>query len=324
MKALCTILLLIILAAGGAIALKTLAPERLDALAGVSRSEPLPAAEPPAPILEPEPEAPAEPPPAPKPEPPPPAPALEPTPAPEPPPAPAPKAAPEPNAAGQIGWGVVTAPEAKAYGKDGKVVAEIPGGEVFVVLKVISANGEPAYYVCLDKRPKRPECALLGDDCRVFLAPPPEIKADVDAFVAYSGNRRALGDYYSAVAMRAKLEARARERHLAKSPAGALPKLKAQLADIPETDRRYEAAQKRARTNAERLKYQDLRKELRYTATGLREEIKRLEAVQKSWEAAHPYDEAAIRSNAVWRRLTQNIERLEPKAKAVEATAPGA
>ena len=324
MRAFCTILVLIILALGGAIALKTFAPERWDALAGVSRREPPPAAEPPAPVPEPEPEAPAVPPPAPKPEPPPPAPALEPTPAPEPPPAPSPKAAPEPNAAGQIGWGVVTAPEAKAYGKDGKVVAEIPGGEVFVVLKVISANGEPAYYVCLDKRPKKPECALLGGDCRVFLAPPPEIKADVDAFVAYSGNRRALGDYYAALAMRAKLEQRARDRHLAKSPAKDLPKLKAQLADVPETDRRYEAAQKRARTNAERLKYQDLRKELRYTATGLREEIKRLEAVQKSWEAAHPYDEAAIRSNAVWRRLTQNIERLEPKAKAVEALAPGA
>ena len=324
MKAFCTILLLIILAAGGAIALKTLAPERLDALAGAVRGE---SAE--APALDPEPEPPAAPAPAPEPKPEP-KPETKPEPKPEPAPAPAPepkpqaKAAPEPNAAGQIGWGVVTAPEAKAYGKDGKVVAEIPGGEVFVVLKVISANGKPAYYVCLDKRPKKPECALLGGDCRVFLAPPPEIKEDVDAFVAYSGNRRALGDYYAALAMRAKLEQRARDRHLAKSPAKDLPKLKAQLADVPETDRRYEAAQKRARTNAERLKYQDLRKELRYTATGLRQEIKRLEAAKKSWEAAHPYDEAAIRSNAVWRRLTQNIKRLEPKAKEVEATAPGA
>ena len=213
-----------------------------------------------------------------------------------------------------VGWGVVTASTATAYGKDGKQAALVNGGELFDVLKEIKASGKPAYYVAL-QRPKKPECVLLGTDCRVFMGEAADPKVDLDAFVAQVAKQATARDYYSAVAMRAKLLERARERHLAQSPARDLAARKAQLAKVPATDRRYEAAQKAARSNAERLKYQDLRKELRYRTTGLQEEIKRLEAAAEEWEKSHPFDESVVQKGAVWKRLTQNVERLEPKAR---------
>ncbi len=213
-----------------------------------------------------------------------------------------------------VGWGVVTASTAKAYGKDGKQAALVNGGELFDVLKEIKANGEPAFYVAL-QRPKKPECVLLGADCRVFLGEAANPKTDLDAFVAQVAKQATARDYYSAVAMRAKLLERARERHLAQSPAKDLAERKAQLAKVPAADRRYEAAQKAAKSNAERLRYQDLRKELRYRATGLQEEIKRLEAAAEAWEREHPFDAGAVQKGAVWKKLTQNIEALAPKAR---------
>ena len=213
-----------------------------------------------------------------------------------------------------IGWGVVTAPTATAYGRDGKMVALVTGGELFDVFKEIKASGKSAYYAAL-MRPKKPQCILLGEDCRFFPGETATPKGDLDAFVKQVAKQATARDYYSAVTLRAKLLERARERHLAASPAKDLAARRAELAKVPELDRKYEAAQQAARSNGERLKYQDLRKELRYRATGLQEEIKRLETTAAEWEKTHPFDETGVRNGAVWKRLSANIDKLTPKAK---------
>ena len=229
------------------------------------------------------------------------------------------------NASGQIGWGVVASIKPTFYNKKGKRIETKfapKAGTPFVVTKEIAADGEPAYVVIFDTHPNKPECVLLASDCSIILTPPPDIAPDnADALVAYVKDREALRDYYAARGARDAYEQRARDKHFAASPAKDLPKLKAQLAKIPAQDREYEAAQKAAKTDSERLKYQDLRKELRYTATGLQSNIRRLTAAKAEWEKDHPYDENAVKRTAVWRRLNQNVESLAPAAQAIESRA---
>ncbi len=320
MKTLLTLILsLLILAGAGAFALRHFRPEKWNAVAdtvagAVTNAVAQVKAEPPAAEPETDEPLPVEPPAEPLP-----------TPTPEP-----PTATPETAEAGPqtiakdgdfIGWGVVTATAATAYNREGKRVTEIPGGELFQLVKQVTANGKTAYYVELEQRKNKPRCALLGDDCRVFVGEV-RVPGDVDGFVAMTAKRRLVRDYYSALAVRAKLLERARERHFAASPAKDLPKLKKQLAGVPAYDRSLEAAQKAAKSNAERLRYQDKRKELRYRTTGLREEIKRLEAAAAEWEKSHPFDSSAIQNGAVWKRLSANIEKLEPQIRALDAPTP--
>ena len=330
MKALCTLFVLVILVAGGAIAFRIFAPEQWNALIGAAAVDTPIAAHP----VEETPDAA--------------------TPAPED-TADAPRAAAEKtapatqakpktetkpraterpvakpadhpaNASGQIGWGVVASIKPTFYNKKGKRIETKfapKAGTPFVVTKEIAADGEPAYVVIFDTHPNKPECVLLGSDCSIILTPPPDIAPDsADALVAYVKDRGTLRDYYAARGARDAYEQRARDKHYAASPAKDLPKLKAQLVKIPGQDREYEAAQKAAKTDSERLKYQDLRKELRYTATGLQANIRRLTAAKEEWEKDHPYDENAVKRSAVWRRLNQNVESLAPAAQAIESRA---
>lgn len=327
MKALCTFFVLAILVAGGAIAFRTFAPDQWNALIGAAAVDTPEATQP----VEETPEATA--------------PAPEDTPATprvvdeKPSPAakakatdkskprtadrPAAKPVDHPaNASGQIGWGVVASIKPTFYNKKGKRIETKfapKAGTPFVVTKEIAADGEPAYVVIFDTHPNKPECVLLGSDCSIILTPPPDIAPDsADALVAYVKDRGTLRDYYAARGARDAYEQRARDKHYAASPAKDLPKLKAQLVKIPGQDREYEAAQKAAKTDSERLKYQDLRKELRYTATGLQANIRRLTAAKEEWEKDHPYDENAVKRSAVWRRLNQNVESLAPAAQAIE------
>lgn len=327
MKALCTFFVLIILVAGGAIAFRTFAPEQWNALFGAAAVDTPEATQP----VEETPEATA---PAPEDTP-----ATPPTVGEKPSPAakakatdkskprtadrPAAKPVDHPaNASGQIGWGVVASIKPTFYNKKGKRIETKfapKAGTPFVVTKEIAADGEPAYVVIFDTHPNKPECVLLGSDCSIILTPPPDIAPDsADALVAYVKDRGTLRDYYAARGARDAYEQRARDKHYAASPAKDLPKLKAQLVKIPGQDREYEAAQKAAKTDSERLKYQDLRKELRYTATGLQANIRRLTAAKEEWEKDHPYDENAVKRSAVWRRLNQNVESLAPAAQAIE------
>lgn len=327
MKALCTFFVLVILVTGGAIAFRTFAPDQWNALIGAAAVDTPEATQP----VEETPEATA--------------PAPEDTPATprvvdeKPSPAakakatdkskprtadrPAAKPVDHPaNASGQIGWGVVASIKPTFYNKKGKRIETKfapKAGTPFVVTKEIAADGEPAYVVIFDTHPNKPECVLLGSDCSIILTPPPDIAPDsADALVAYVKDRGTLRDYYAARGARDAYEQRARDKHYAASPAKDLPKLKAQLVKIPGQDREYEAAQKAAKTDSERLKYQDLRKELRYTATGLQANIRRLTAAKEEWEKDHPYDENAVKRSAVWRRLNQNVESLAPAAQAIE------
>lgn len=327
MKALCTFFVLVILVTGGAIAFRTFAPDQWNALIGAAAVDTPEATQP----VEETPEATA----------------LAPEDTPATPrvvdekPSPAAKAkatdkskprtadrpAAKPvdhpaNASGQIGWGVVASIKPTFYNKKGKRIETKfapKAGTPFVVTKEIAADGEPAYVVIFDTHPNKPECVLLGSDCSIILTPPPDIAPDsAEALVAYVKDRGTLRDYYAARGARDAYEQRARDKHYAASPAKDLPKLKAQLVKIPGQDREYEAAQKAAKTDSERLKYQDLRKELRYTATGLQANIRRLTAAKEEWEKDHPYDENAVKRSAVWRRLNQNVESLAPAAQAIE------
>lgn len=327
MKALCTFFVLVILVAGGAIAFRTFAPDQWNALFGTAAEAPSAVTQVDAESPEVDastPESTAD---TPRAE------AAKPTPvaeakaAKESKPRTADRPAAKPvdhpaNASGQIGWGVVASIKPTFYNKKGKRIETKfapKAGTPFVVTKEIAADGEPAYVVIFDTHPNKPECVLLGSDCSIILTPPPDIAPDsADALVAYVKDRGTLRDYYAARGARDAYEQRARDKHYAASPAKDLPKLKAQLVKIPGQDREYEAAQKAAKTDSERLKYQDLRKELRYTATGLQANIRRLTAAKEEWEKDHPYDENAVKRSAVWRRLNQNVESLAPAAQAIE------
>lgn len=208
-----------------------------------------------------------------------------------------------------IGWGVVTAYEADIYDRTGTIAGKVKGGDTFELLKEISANKQPAYYVQLRDK-ARSRCILLAADASIYRdLPNPDDAASLDFF---NRLRTQLSEYYSTKALRQSLIERARAQHLAKSPAKQLPELRKELAAVPAKDRAYEAAQKAAKTNADRLRYQDLRKELRYRTTGLQQEIKRLEASADVWEKTHPFDETPIRKKGTWRRLTQRLHEMEP------------
>lgn len=207
-----------------------------------------------------------------------------------------------------IGWGVVSSPSPDVYDKTGKRLAEIKGGELFTILKEVSVNKAPAYYIEL-RRPKKPRCILPGGDCKVFLELPDA--SDPDAVAGVKRIQTLLADYYSTLALRETLLDRAEARHRAGTPAEKLEKLRDELRGVPARDRALEAAQAKAASNAERLRYQDARKELRYRTTGLQEEIRRTEAAAAEWERTHPFNPDAVRKSAVWKKLTQRLRTLE-------------
>ena len=223
---------------------------------------------------------------------------------------------PAPPAINAIGWGVVTAYEAEVYDRSGTLIGKIQGGETFELLKEITANKQPAYYVMLrDKTQRLRDKAylrgiLLASNAAIYRdLPNPDDAASIDFF---NRLRTQLSEYYSTKALRQSLIERARAQHLAKSPAKQLPELRKELAAVPAKDRAYEAAQKAAKTNAERLRYLDLRKELSYRTTGMQQESKRLEASVEAWEKTHPFDETPIRKKGTWKRLTQRLHEMEP------------
>lgn len=219
-------------------------------------------------------------------------------------------ARPANNTPDPIGWGVVTSASPDAYDKAGKRVATLRGGELFDVLKEVTVNKAPAYYIAL-RRQKKPRCILPGADSKVCLElPAPD---DGEAVAGVKRIETLLSDYYATLALRETLLEKAKARHRAGSPAERLMKLRAELKGVPAKDRALEAAQAKAATNAERLRYQDARKELRYRTTGLQQEIKRTETAAAEWERTHPFDPATLQKNAVWRKLTLHLRALEPQ-----------
>lgn len=218
-----------------------------------------------------------------------------------------------------IGWGVVSAMKTPMYDKTGKEMGKVGGGELFLVLREVKMNKAPAYYVELDRKVKL-NGILAATDCRYFPGAIPTLE-QMDAFVDHVANQKLCKDYYALCANRDRLVARKRDQHLAKSPAKQLTQLKEELAQVPAKDRKYEAEQKKAKTNAQRLKYQDLRKELRYRTTGLQQEIKRLEAQVATWEAEHPFDDSSVKKSPVWKRLNAQAEKMRPQVEAFEAQA---
>ncbi len=203
-----------------------------------------------------------------------------------------------------IGWGVVTG-ESPAYNKAGKPVGNLKGGEQYTLLRKVAINKEPAYFVVIENHKKKPQCIIPGKACRNFDEVPPTDPAEL---VVFKRKQELCAEYYATYALRETLLKRAKERHTAKSPVAALEKAKAELAAIPAKDRKYEEAQKKAKTNGERLKYQDMRKALRWDLSGLKVEIERLEGEAKAWEATHPFNDASVRKGAVWKRLTAQLD----------------
>ena len=208
-----------------------------------------------------------------------------------------------------IGWGVVTTPEPTVYDKKGNRVATLKGGELFNVLKSISANKAPAYYIEVNRGTKKQRCVLSGTDCKVFLELPESDNATTTTEIKQL--QKLLADYYTTLTLRTKLYERAREQHLSASPTKRLRILKAELAQVPAKDRAYATAMEKAAGDAERLRYRDLRKELRYRTTGIQQEIQRLEAEVVAWEKSHPFDEQAVRQKPVWKRLTAQLREME-------------
>ena len=208
-----------------------------------------------------------------------------------------------------IGWGVVSAPSTPAYDKTGKRLGELKGGRFFTVCRQVTIGEAPAFYVELDDK-RATKCIVAASAAKAFLEMPnPDNPAEVEGVRKL---QELFKDYYGTLAGREQLVERARERHRAGSPAAKAAKAKAELAAIPAKEREYEAAQQKAASNAERLRCQDLRKELRYRATGLQAEIKRIEAEAAAWDAAHPFDERAARRSAACKRMTQRLRELEP------------
>lgn len=207
-----------------------------------------------------------------------------------------------------IGWGVVTAVEADAYDRTGQAVGKLKGGDRFLVLKAITADKAPAYYIETVVKGKSLRVVVPGSATKVFMElPDPE---DPKAVEGVKQVQMALSEYYATYAMRQAMMDRAREQHLARSPVGRVKACREELASIPAKDRAYEVAQSKSTSNAERLRYQDLRKELRYRATGLQNEIKRMEKEEAAWLKSHPFNEAAIRQKPVWKRLTARLNEM--------------
>ncbi len=206
-----------------------------------------------------------------------------------------------------IGWGVATT-STPAYDKSGKPMGKLSGGDLYVIYREVKINKKPAFYVQVESLPKKPRCIIPGEACHNQLEPIPEAPVEAQQ---QKTRQELCQSYYSTLALRQALEDRARERHFASSPVGAVAKAKAELAKIPEKDRQYEARQKSAKTNGERLKYQDLRKELRYKATGLQAEIARGKAAADAWEQANPFNPTKLHASGPWKRLTQQLESLK-------------
>ncbi len=199
-----------------------------------------------------------------------------------------------------LGWGVV-ADTATLYDKTGKKLGEVTGGEPFRVYKVVSINKEPAYYIEIHYGKKLQKCVVPSDACHAVL--------NVDE--VNEAAQEALSQYYSALSMRTALEARARERYFAKTPVAELTKMKKDLARIPAKDREYEKAMEAAKNNSERLRYRDLRKALRYEATGLQAQLARAKQAAEAWEKVHPFDATKVQQTGTWKRLTQRLEELK-------------
>lgn len=224
-------------------------------------------------------------------------------------------------AADPVGWGVVTAVSAKSYDKAGTETYPVAGGTLFTLVKEVLVNKQPAYLIM---NPARPDAQriVLAEDCRAFMegglmtteafAQAVADGGDLSALTVRMRRQKFAEKYYSMIAQREALVEKAREAHLSGSPAGRLAEAKRELAKIPAKDRALEQAEKRARTNAQRLKLRDDRKELRYRATGLRAEIDRLKETAGDWEKAHPFDDSEVRKNGVYKTLTRQLEAMRP------------
>ena len=219
-----------------------------------------------------------------------------------------------------LGWGIVTKPSAAAYDKKGKATQPAAAGTLIAVKKQVKVNKAPAYYADI-KSGRARSCILRAEDCVAYTLPDlstPEAVAD------FRNARNALTTYYQLQETLDKLTEGARNTWILKSPAKRLIAVRKELAEVPPKERAYAKAQEAALAagdNAKRLKYQELRKELRYRATGMLEEVKRLEAELTRWEATHPFDENAIRrSSPSYRRLSQTLERMKPQVEELQKT----
>ena len=221
-----------------------------------------------------------------------------------------------------IGWGVVTVPSTTLYDKTGKVADELYGGDLFKVLREVKMNKAPAYYIEFKRKGEPVNGIISATDGRYFPGALPI--EDSSQYAQFQADQKLCRAYYSACATRDSLVERKRKQYLEKSPAKQLEKLKKELANVPALDRKYAAEQKKAKTDAQRLKYQDLRKELRYNTVGLQEEIKRLEATAAAWLEKHPFDEEAVKKTAVWKRLNAQTETFKEQMDELDQRYPQA
>ena len=219
-----------------------------------------------------------------------------------------------------IGWGVVVVPSTTLYDKTGKPTCDLFGGELFNVLREVKMDKAPAYYISVTRKGVEAKGIISAAESRFFASAIPV--AGAAGYDEFKADQDFCAEYYSRCATRDALVERKREQHLAKSPAKNLPKLKKELAGIPALDRKYEVAQKAAKTDGQRIKYRDLRKELRYQASGLQQEIKRLEGIAETWEAEHPFDDSSVKKTAVWKRLNAQLEPYAERLEALNAKYP--
>jgi hypothetical protein len=211
-----------------------------------------------------------------------------------------------------IGWGVVTAVKTTVYDKTGKPAGALAGGDLFGVLREVKMNKAPAYYIEIPGTKKAVTGIVSAADTRYFVGTKPDL-TDADAFAAWVADRKFCQEYYALCAMRDGLVERKREQHRAKSPAKRLETAKKELSEALADAKRYKAEYEKAKNNSRRLKAQDLYKEARFTATGLNEEIKSLEAEVVTWDEKHPFDESVVKKTAVWKRLDAQVKAQEAR-----------
>ncbi len=224
----------------------------------------------------------------------------------------------------EIGWGVVTATPAKTYTKAGKPADAIPCGTLFRLLKEITMEKAPAYFIAVANAERRvvaaSDCYVVKGEClmdEMAFAEQLTQGGDLAKLTAQMKAQKALERYYSALGVREQFLQRARDKHLQKSPAKNLAKFRAELATIPERDRVLEAKQKKAKNNSERLNLRDERKTLRRRAQWLMLEIEEAKQVAESWEKEHPFDAMEAKSSGVYKTLNRAVKSAEAQLREV-------